>query len=501
MHAATASPSTAPRPPRALPRTSRTPPLTASTPAAAPAGSEAPSASTLTARTITGAVPRATGYTTLSGASWYAVASSARYASSRATDATAYGATPARTSHVNAATGANTAAPIPSATPAATCDSPARAVSRFHAACTTAAARASASASSGNRRLLEQARQPPVLEHAPARLLLRAVAHHVVLVVHRLEGRSAPRAGIALVAVDEERHRQLVGDRQLHDPLVVVERPVEAADDRRAQRLGLVVVEVVAALERRQVGGPENLVDPRAPDAGDDALVAQHRVQRSRALWREQLAQRRRVGPRVGAERRERLVLLQRVRAEHLHPRRLLRAELAQAQLAPVVDPQQEPGRAVAQRGALVEELQPPGRHEVEEHREIARDVHDEVLAAPPDARDRRALERVQRRVERLQRVDARRERGLDRRAAQGGVEAARRDLDLGQLGHTSESTSAAAARSRRRAAARRRHAGRTARRRRRAAGGTPRGAARRCGRRGRSSSRRTSRPRRRCAP
>src|SRR3954465_3875291 len=217
MHAATASPSTAPRPPRAqtrtsttqtppasaLPRTSRTPPPTASTPAAAPAGSEAPSASTLTARTITGAVPRATGYTTLSGASWYAVASSARYASSSATDATAYGATPARTSHMSNATGANTAAPIPSATPPATRDSPARAVSMFHSACTTAAARASASASSGNaRRLLEQARQPAVLEHAPAGLLLRAVAHHDKSVVHRFERRAAPGARLALVAVD-----------------------------------------------------------------------------------------------------------------------------------------------------------------------------------------------------------------------------------------------------------------------------------------------------------
>ena len=54
----------------------------------------------------------------------------------------------------------------------------------------------------------------------------------------------------------------------------------------------------------------------------------------------------------------------------------------------------------------------------------------------PPHARRSPAVERVQRRVERLQRVDARRQRRLDRRAAQRGVQAARGDLDLGQLGH-----------------------------------------------------------------
>ena len=40
-----------------------------------------------------------------------------------------YGATPERTSHVSSATGRNATVPTPSATPAATCDSPERAVS------------------------------------------------------------------------------------------------------------------------------------------------------------------------------------------------------------------------------------------------------------------------------------------------------------------------------------------------------------------------------------
>ena len=52
-------------------------------------------------------------------------------------------------------------------------------------------------------RLLEQPRQPAVLQHAAAGLLLRAVAEHVVLVVHRLDRRAAARARLALVAVDQ----------------------------------------------------------------------------------------------------------------------------------------------------------------------------------------------------------------------------------------------------------------------------------------------------------
>src|SRR3954453_4600585 len=99
------------------------------------------------------------------------------------------------------------------------------------------------------------------------------------------------------------------------------------------------------------------------------------------------------------------------------------------------------------------------------------------MLAATADARDGRALERVQRWVERLERVDPGRERGLDRRAAQRGVQAARRDLDLGERGDMSESTSVTTTRSRRTVAARRPPPRRTARRPRGAAAGTPRGA------------------------
>ncbi len=54
-----------------------------------------------------------------------------------------------------------------------------------------------------------------------------------------------------------------------------------------------------------------------------------------------------------------------------------------------------------------------------------------------------RAVQRVQRRVERLQRVQPRGQRRLDRRAPQRRVEPARGDLDLGQLRHPTEGSRA----------------------------------------------------------
>src|ERR687894_1821698 len=72
--------------------------------------------------------------------------------------------------------------------------------------------------------LLQQLRQPPVLQHPPVRLLLGAVAHDVVLEVDRLDLRAAARARLAGAAVNLERHRQLVRDGVADHLLVVVER-------------------------------------------------------------------------------------------------------------------------------------------------------------------------------------------------------------------------------------------------------------------------------------
>src|ERR1700735_4023603 len=61
-------------------------------------------------------------------------------------------------------------------------------------------------------------------------------------------------------------------------------------------------------------------------------LIAQHRVKRARAI--EQLGKRRWRRPRLRAQRRKRLVLLQLLATQELDPGGLLGAELAQAQLA-----------------------------------------------------------------------------------------------------------------------------------------------------------------------
>src|SRR3954464_4638392 len=359
--------------------------------------------------------------------------------------------------------------------------------------------------------LLQQPREAAVLEHAPAGLLLRAVAHDVVLVVHGLDrraaararlppaaGGAAARARLALVAMALERHRELVGDGQRDDALVVLDGAVQALDARLAQRVGLLVAEVVRALERREPRGPQDLVDPRAPDAGDDVLVAQDAVQRPRALRGQQFAQRWRVGPRLRPEGRKRVVVGDVRRAQDLDPRALARAEFAQAQLVAVRQADEQPRSAIAQRGALVEELQAPGRHEVHQQGEVAREVDDEVLAHAPHAGDGGALDRVQRRVEGLQRVDARRERRLDDDTPQRGIQPACGDLDLGQLGHTlmlvARLVRAAGLRARARWS--RPRAGRTARPPRPAADAAPLRAAAARGRRARWSSRRRRRPR-----
>ena len=102
----------------------------------------------------------------------------------------------------------------------------------------------------------------------------------------------------------------------------------------------------------------------------------------------EQLAQRRRVGPRLGTQGGERGVLLEVGGGQELDPRRLPRSELAQAQLAPVGQAQEQARGAVARTGALVIQLQPPRRHEVDQQRQPACDVDDQMLAAPAHALD-----------------------------------------------------------------------------------------------------------------
>ena len=125
------------------------------------------------------------------------------------------------------------------------------------------------------------------------------------------------------------------------------------------------------------------------------------------------------------------------VGAQQLDPGRLLGAELAQAQLAAVGDAHEQPRRAVARAGALVEELQAPGAHEVHEQHEVAADVDDEVLAAPPHAgrsRDPSSAYSGGSNVFSALMPGASADSIV--RAAQRRVQPPRGDLDLGKLGH-----------------------------------------------------------------
>ena len=60
-------------------------------------------------------------------------------------------------------------------------------------------------------------------------------------------------------------------------------------------------------------------------------------------------------------------------RAQQLRPGALLGAELAQAQLAAVGEPDQDPRAAILERRPLVEDLQPPGGHQVDQQRQRLR--------------------------------------------------------------------------------------------------------------------------------
>src|SRR5512139_2307000 len=88
----------------------------------------------------------------------------------------------------------------------------------------------------------------------------------------------------------------------------------------------------------------------------------------------------RRARPGVGTERGDQLVIGDRIASQELRPGRLLRAELAQAQLPSIGEAYQDARASVAQRGSLVEYLEPARRHQVDQQSERAGAVHARVL-------------------------------------------------------------------------------------------------------------------------
>ncbi len=83
------------------------------------------------------------------------------------------------------------------------------------------------------------------------------------------------------------------------------------------------------------------------------------------------------------------------------------------------------------------EVAQPTGAHQVDHQNELAVIGREEQsLRPPPGAGEARAVERRERRVERLQRRDVGRSGLLDRASRHLGVEELPPGLDFGQLGH-----------------------------------------------------------------
>ena len=142
--------------------------------------------------------------------------------------------------------------------------------------------------------------------------------------------------------------------------------------------------------------------------------------------------------PSLRPEAGERILLGERIERQELYPRRLLGAELSQPQLAPVGDPDEQSRGAVTRAGRPIEELQAAGGHQVQQQRQLAADLDDDLLAAAAHDVDLPARQRVERRREALQGVDSGRARRVDLLAAQRGVQTADGDLDLGKLGHRS---------------------------------------------------------------
>ena len=118
---------------------------------------------------------------------------------------------------------------------------------------------------------------------------------------------------------------------------------------------------------------------------------------------------------------------------QQLRPGALLGAELAQPQLAPVVEADQQPRGAVAQRGAPVPELKATRGHQVDQHARspVSTGEHLAHRRTPSISRPASASSGGSK----SSGDHAGRQRRLDRGAGGAARQAARRDLDFGSSG------------------------------------------------------------------
>jgi hypothetical protein len=90
----------------------------------------------------------------------------------------------------------------------------------------------------------------------------------VLLIVDARDRGAADVAGLSQPVVDA------IGPCVARAALSQLQAPGQLLVDRRGEALDLLVVELGRQRERRQLGMVEDLVRPRAPDAGQSALVA-----------------------------------------------------------------------------------------------------------------------------------------------------------------------------------------------------------------------------------
>ena len=121
-----------------------------------------------------------------------------------------------------------------------------------------------------------ETRQPPVLQHAAVGLARRAVVDRVLLEVDPGDRRAAARARLAERVVDAVDLSVVLAQQ------AELEAAGELVADRFVEARDLLGGHLRRQLVRRELRGPEDLVCPGAPDAGNQPLVAQQRMEPAR---------------------------------------------------------------------------------------------------------------------------------------------------------------------------------------------------------------------------
>jgi hypothetical protein len=222
--------------------------------------------------------------------------------------------------------------------------------------------------------------------------------------------------------------------RVVRAALAQLEAACELRVDRVGESLDVFVREVGRQLVRRELRRVQDLVRPRTADAGERALVAEKGVEPARLTAEDD-------GELVGADP-ERLgaEVIQLARRalgrEEPDARSLLPGVLGEDELRAAPELEDECGR-LRRLLARLQELEPSGRHQMNEKDELAvLGREEESLAASVRARESSSLERGERRVERLERRDVRRACLRDRKRRDRVGELAPPRFHLGKLGH-----------------------------------------------------------------